>query len=141
MTVLAEVCATVGDRDRAATLYNLLAPYAHHDVVGGEGALAYGSASFQLGRLAMLLERWSEAEAYFDLCLTENSRIVAPAYRGQIYRAFVELYVARAWPGDRARADQFIMQGLEVAQRFDMPALRDRLLALGTAAGVDSCHG
>jgi tetratricopeptide (TPR) repeat protein len=130
LAVLAEICVDIGDHRRGEQLYALLAPYAHHDIVAGEGAVAIGSASFQLGRLATMLERWSEAEAYLELCLAMNARIGAPAYRGQIYRAYAELLLARGWPGDHQRAAAFIADGLEVAGRFAMAGLRVRLLAL-----------
>jgi hypothetical protein len=59
-----------------------------------------------------------------------NDRIGAPAYRGQIYRGFVELLLARNRSGDRERAATLIVEALAVAERFVMSGRRARVLAL-----------
>ena len=51
ITFLVEVCASLGDSDRAQILYRLLSPYAGYAVVASEWA-SFGAASRFLGQLA-----------------------------------------------------------------------------------------
>ena len=77
ITYLAEVCAFLQDTARAATLYQLLLPYAGHNVVVGGVVVCYGSASHYLGMLAATMERWDDAEQHFQEALAMNARIGA----------------------------------------------------------------
>src|SRR5262249_50420910 len=80
ITLLGEVCAFLSDRSRAATLYNLLVPYAGHNAVsGGDAVVCTGPVSRILGLLTGTLERWDEAAQHFEAALTMARRIGARA--------------------------------------------------------------
>ena len=49
MTYLTDVCTFLGDTARAATLYQLLLPYAERTVVIGNAVACYGAMSRYLG--------------------------------------------------------------------------------------------
>lgn len=61
MDELAQVCAALGDRQRAALLYERLAPYEHHNVVIAFAEACEGSVARYLGLLAATLARWGRA--------------------------------------------------------------------------------
>ena len=62
--LLAESCARIGDRTRAATLYGLLEPFAGQHLVTGPGAACLGAAGRPAGLLAAVLGRHDEALAH-----------------------------------------------------------------------------
>src|SRR5678815_2656630 len=76
ITFLVEVCASLGDSDRAEVLYRLLSQYAGYAVVASEWA-SFGAGSRFLGQLAATMGRWQEAESHFDQALAMNARMGA----------------------------------------------------------------
>src|SRR3954466_15874050 len=72
---LSEVAHRLRDQERAAALYEQLAPFAHRNVVVGGGWVCWGSTSRYLGMLAYALERWDDAETHFGVALYMNKRI------------------------------------------------------------------
>ncbi len=75
MTYLTEVCAFLGDTDRATILYQYLLPYAGHSVVVGFAVDCYGAVARHLGLLAATLSLWEEAEKHFEDALAMNTRM------------------------------------------------------------------
>lgn len=69
LSALATVCAETDDTKTAATLYDLLRPYAHRHVVIGNGAVVLGPVSRFLGRLASVLGRSDTADAHFGAAI------------------------------------------------------------------------
>jgi hypothetical protein len=70
----AEICAWLDDRERAAALHELLAPFAH--VVTWQ----YGPVERLLGRLAATLGRHDEAEQRLRAAVAVCERIDAHAF-------------------------------------------------------------
>ena len=58
----------VGDERRAATLYELLSPYADRMAIS-VSTMPFGPVAMRLGMLATLLERWKEIDEQFGLAL------------------------------------------------------------------------
>ena len=127
---LAEVCFRLADRSRAALLYDLLLPFADRNVVSAEGVSSFGAAAHHLGELATVLERWETAERHFRAAMAFNRCIDAPAYAGQIERAYGEMFLARGAPGDRERALSLLDAARQTAERFGAHALRRRVLTI-----------
>ena len=65
LVTIAEVAATVGDEERAATLIEHLLPYAHLNVVVGPALGCFGAVARYLGLLATTCGRFEDAERYF----------------------------------------------------------------------------
>jgi tetratricopeptide (TPR) repeat protein len=76
---LSRVCTTLGDEEKAALLYDLMAPYADRFVVTGLIAACYGSVSANLGALASLLGRDDVADRHFEEAIERNADIDARA--------------------------------------------------------------
>jgi hypothetical protein len=85
---LTEVCAFLGDAHRAATLYQLLLPYAGRTVVVGGGVVCYGAASRYLSILATIMQRWEEAEWHFHDALAMNARMGARPWLAHTQHAY-----------------------------------------------------
>ncbi len=79
IVLLSDVCADLGDGERAALLYAKLEPYAHMNVVIGLAAVCLGSAASFLGRLAATMGRTDLAAEQFERALAANAALGAPA--------------------------------------------------------------
>jgi tetratricopeptide (TPR) repeat protein len=77
---LGRAAATIGDRKRAAEVYDLLSPYADRTVMVGPSFFCQGSVARGLGVIAGSLERWDEAMAHFDTALAVDRGMGAAPY-------------------------------------------------------------
>jgi DNA-binding SARP family transcriptional activator len=127
MTLLAEICAALGEESRAPLLYELLAPYSERCVVIGYAAVCRSSVSLQLGQLAALLDRWEAAEQHFSAALTANRRVGArPALAHTKYRYACALLV-RDRGDDRDRAQELLEEGRQEATSLGMSHLLEEI--------------
>ena len=76
MTLLAPVCASLGDERRAELLYGLLAPYGDRNALSVPDVAA-GSVARSLGVLAAATGRREEASGHYEDALAMNERIGA----------------------------------------------------------------
>jgi tetratricopeptide (TPR) repeat protein len=90
---LAEVCAVLGDVDRAATIYQLLLPYKGRCIGLAGGATACGTASRYLALMASTMKRFQEAERHFDEALAMSITMGA---RPEVAHTQYDYYAARA---------------------------------------------
>src|SRR5262249_30312084 len=104
MTYLTDVCTSLGDTARAATLHQLLLPYAARTVVIGNAVACYGAMSRYLGALATTMGHWDTAVQHFEHALTMNARMDARPWLAHTQHAYVTMLLARHQPGDGAQA-------------------------------------
>jgi hypothetical protein len=118
------VAAGLGDAERAAQLYELLRPFADSNVVIGLGAVCLGSTHRYLGRLALTLERRSDAIEHLRLAVQSNSSL-----RATVELAHAQLDLALALgPGAEARE---LVEGAEtVAAERELPWVARRAAEL-----------
>jgi tetratricopeptide (TPR) repeat protein len=124
---LAQVCYDVSNQDLAALYYPQLRLVADQVAVSGMGLICYGSLAFPCGQLAACLNRWGEAEQYFDRAVKMNVRIGARPYLVRTWRAHAAMLLDRDAPDDRARAAKLIEEGRAEADRLGMRREVDRL--------------
>jgi tetratricopeptide (TPR) repeat protein len=129
MSYLADVCTFLGDRARADTLYQILLPFAGHNVVVGNGAACYGALSRYLGALAATLERWDDAARHFEDALVMNARMDAHPWLAHTQEQYAAMLLARHQPGDRDRAAALLDAALATARELGMRALEERITA------------
>ena len=104
-SLLAGVCAVIGDAARAQGLYEALLPYANYNVFAHPD-VALGSASRPLGLLATTMSRWDEAGRHFERALEMNARMGPdPGWRTQ--RDYARMLIRRGAPDDERRASSF----------------------------------
>jgi class 3 adenylate cyclase/tetratricopeptide (TPR) repeat protein len=127
MTYLVDVCTFLGDKVRAAVLYQLLLPYAEHTVIVGSGVACYGALSRYLGALASTLAHWDEAARHFEDALAMNARMEAWPWLAHTQYRYATMLLARDQPGDGDKARELLKAALLTARELGMRALEERL--------------
>ncbi len=129
MSLLADVCAEVGDVERAERLYSLLLPYAEVNVVIGLGVVCEGAAARHLGRLAAVSGHAADMERLFERALERNEALGA---KTSLARARLD-YAQALGQGRRAR--ELLEAAASVAREQQLPALARRAERLRVALG------
>jgi DNA-binding SARP family transcriptional activator len=101
--LLSEVCAVLGDRRRAATLYELLLPYAGYNQLNYV-EVCCGSTSRYLGLLATTLSRWQEAEYHFQAAIEMDQRTGGWPWLAHSKADYARMLLSRGTPHDREQA-------------------------------------
>lgn len=122
MAGLADVCAILRDTESAPVLYRLLKPLASVNVTLAPGAACNGSVARVLGRLSATMERWDRASRHFEEALQTNRRLGAPHFVAHTQVQYADMLLARAQPGDRARAARLLDESAATYRRLGMPA-------------------
>jgi DNA-binding NarL/FixJ family response regulator len=123
VTFLAEACYRLRDTDHAATLYELLLPYAGYNVRSGGYPVSlacFGSASRPLGMLAATLGRWDAAMHHFEDAISMNTRMQAWPWVADARHAYAVMLLARHARGDLARARAHLEQALTLYDQLGM---------------------
>jgi DNA-binding SARP family transcriptional activator/tetratricopeptide (TPR) repeat protein len=120
ITLLADCCVELQDRDRSALLYELLVPYSGANVVIGLGAVCLGSAQRYLGRLAAAMGRTEDAERHYEQALEANATLKAP-----VCLAHTRIDYARLLGSD-PRAQPLLRAAAQTAQELGLPLLSRR---------------
>ena len=127
LAYLAEVCAAVGDKAVAQTLYGLLEPYANMTITAGVATMCYGSAHRHLGLLAELLEEWQQAEEHFEAALVLNEQLRAPLWLAHTQADLGALLQRRGKLADIRRSAALREAARSTASSLGLAALTRRL--------------
>ncbi|MBV9356233.1 MAG: AAA family ATPase [Chloroflexi bacterium] len=140
MAFLAEVCAALGDADRAALLYRHLLPYADGLVWFGHGVAWYGVVARPLGRLAATLGRATAAAEHFEAALRLYAAIGAEPERVRTQIQYSGLLLADGRARARERAQVLLEQACATARRLELVVLlgQAETLRSGTLRGRSS---
>jgi hypothetical protein len=128
--LLAEVCAGLQDRRRAALLYEILLPACSHFAVVAFFSGFYGSIADRLGLLAATLGRDDQAAAHFEFALQQNVRVGALPFVAQTQYDYARLLFRKGAPGDRERAESLLVEALDMTTRLELHGLHSKLQAL-----------
>ena len=120
VALVSEVCAFLADARRAATLYELLLPYAELNVVAAP-AVCSGSAARYLGLLAATMSRWREAAQHFEEALKMNAKIGAKQYLANTQQDYASMLIDRDGPGDRDKAFRLLTEAIAMYREIGMP--------------------
>jgi class 3 adenylate cyclase len=129
MALLSETCAALSDAERAAQLYERLAPYAGLTVVTGRAAACYGPVDRYLGLVATTMGRFGEAERHFDASLELSGKMGDRPFTAAAKNDLAGALLARGRRGDRERALGLLDECIDAAQEMGMRRLVDRALA------------
>lgn len=121
MTLIADLCAGLGDETRAALVYDAMLPYAELNVVVGMAAICLGAASRYLGKLAATMGRLRDAREHFEHALAANERLQAP-----VQLAHAQLDYAAALGGRGARASRLVGEAAHTAAELGLPLVARR---------------
>ena len=127
-----DVAFQLGAREAAAALYHLQLPHAH--TVVWNGATTYGPLARHLGRLALMLERYDEAEAHVAAASAEHERLGAPIWQAETDQ-LLGLTLLRRPGGDAERGCTLLRRAVEAARRHGAAGIeRDAEAALAEHA-------
>jgi class 3 adenylate cyclase len=127
VSLLAETCAYLRDGERAALLYDRLAPYAGRNIVVGFGQAAIGAATRYIGLLAATMEQWDEAESHFEDALAMNERMGARPWLARTAYDYARMLQIAGRP---ARIPELTARASALAEDIGMPVLARRVAAL-----------
>ena len=126
VTLLAEVCARLGDVPRARQLYEPLLPYAGRNVVVGRATACNGSASRLLGMLAATFGDFAQAERHFRDALAMNAAMGARPLVARTQLGWAEALLARAEGDDVPRARALLAEAIVAADAHGLAAVAER---------------
>jgi tetratricopeptide (TPR) repeat protein len=119
-----EGLATLGDRERAATLHELvLGCLATGLVVRYHG---YGLARTVAGISAGCANRWHEAEEHFATALHQADELPHVIEQAEVRRWWAWTLLHRGGDGDRDRARELLGKAIEIYDRLGMPIHLER---------------
>lgn len=131
MILLSDVCADLGDAERAALLYERLEPYADLNVVIGLAAACLGSAAGFLGKLAATMGRAERAVEHFERALAANAALQAPGCLARVQVDYARAIVSTGDP----RAAELLDAAAEAAERHGLRAVARQVAALRAESG------
>jgi tetratricopeptide (TPR) repeat protein len=131
LTLLAEVCAALADRERAAILYEQLLPSAARNIVAGTAAACNGPVARPLGLLAATLERWDDAAAHFRFALEMTRAMGAVPLIARTQQEYAALLLAAPpHAGQAATARALLEEALRSAIDLGMASIAARATGL-----------
>lgn len=126
--LLATVAAAVGDPDGAATLVDVITPYA--DQAASHPGLWFGSFSHHLGVLTATLRRFDEADRHFAVAAAFHDRIGAVTWLARTRLAWAGMLLSRGWPADSAPAAAMLRQAATTAVQYGLAEIERGTAAL-----------
>jgi eukaryotic-like serine/threonine-protein kinase len=140
---LAEACVLVRDKERAAQIYDLLAPYADRNAIA-ISTMPYGPVALRLGMIATLLTRWDEADGHFELAMERCEQLGARAITARVLYEHATMVLARGAEEDIAAAKARLSDAERICRELDLPGVLQKVTALahsmpdGRSAGHDA---
>lgn len=118
VTQAALTCSRLGDRARAATLFDLLRPYAGQMVCTGLSSA--GSVDHYLGVLTATLRRLDEADILLAQAETAHGRVPAPTWLARTRLERGRVLLERGATGDGAKAQELLSSTLATAREYGL---------------------
>jgi DNA-binding SARP family transcriptional activator len=119
MTLISEVCQSIGDAHRAPVLYRQLLPYRALNAWAFP-EIVLGSVERPLGVLATIMERWEAAGDHFERAVEMNERMGAPPWVAHAQHDYARMLLARGGSGDPARAGELLSSALVTYRELRM---------------------
>jgi tetratricopeptide (TPR) repeat protein len=121
LALLAMACRRLGDRRRAAVVYELLLPCAGRLVPTTRLAVGcLGTVSHYLGVLAATMGRWDAAAAHLEQAVQDNTRAGAVAFLALSRHEHAHALRARGAPGDRELAAEQLREATATARALGL---------------------
>jgi eukaryotic-like serine/threonine-protein kinase len=130
MCGLAVLCLALQERQRSATIYGFILPYADRNLTAGWGDFAYGCVSRFLGMLAGIIDKPIDAERHFEYALQFDDRMGARPWAAYTRYEYARMLFTRDHQGDREHALKLLREALEAATTIGMRPLERRVNSL-----------
>jgi class 3 adenylate cyclase/tetratricopeptide (TPR) repeat protein len=128
LAIRAELCAAVGHRGHAATLYRLLSPF--RGQVPNSACTAPGGVDHQLAMLSTVLGRFDEAETEFRAAVDLHERLAAPAWLARTHLEWARMMLTRRRAGDTGHARELLEHALSTARELGLATIERRTVSL-----------
>jgi hypothetical protein len=138
MSMIAELCADLGDAPRAALVYDLLRRFDDRNVVHDLIRTYRGAVSQYLGLLARTVGRVADAARHFEDALGRNAQMGARPYLVRTQIEYARLLLDQGKRRDLSRARSLLADAVAAAREMRMPRILARGLALVERAGDDA---
>lgn len=131
----ADLCASLGDRAVAPSVYADLLPYEALQVTGGAETPSRGPVALYLGKLAGLLEDWDAAERHLRTALELSTAMGARTHQARTHLEIGRLLQQRRRTRDVRTANSQLKTALGIARELGTgPVERDACALLGVNA-------
>lgn len=124
---LAQICAYLRDRSRAAILYELMLPYASRVISVGLSVACLGAVAHYLGILSATIGNVDEAERHFCASLEVNERLGARPFLARTWLEYGRLCLGRGRPGDEELGATLLSRGFTTARELGMVRLTQQV--------------
>jgi len=128
----AELCARLGEAERARSLRTLLESRAEHWVGLGNGIYTHGPVALYRGLLATAAGDFESAERDLERATKRVDALGSPVWRAHVLAAWARLYRARGAKGDAGRAARCAADARALAVPLGMERLRREADALAS---------
>ncbi|HLN06065.1 MAG TPA: AAA family ATPase [Acidimicrobiales bacterium] len=128
--ILSTVCHMVGDKRRAAMLYERFSPLEDCFVGAGLPADILGSAHHFLMLLAATTREWDRFDRHAAQALSRHESMDARPWLATTQVDIASVLVERGFDGDAERADELLRACLTTCAEIGMPALARRAKAV-----------
>jgi hypothetical protein len=118
LTILANVCPVLGRADQARFLCDRL--QSHHAATPMLVVAALQPVAHHLGQLTTMLERYDEAQAYFEEAAGVAQRMEAPHWLVRTRLEWARMLLSRAAPGDAEQARELAALAKTTAEELGM---------------------
>jgi hypothetical protein len=122
-TGLAESCAILGDRVRAAQLYRRLRPMTGRCAIGPIAMAFLGAVDGYLGVLAGAMQRWSDAATHFETALALNRRMGSPGAVAATQLGYARMLLDKGGHSARRRARALVDTGVLACRALKMDGI------------------
>ena len=133
--LLAETASALHDSERAAQLYDLLAPYCDRVAVSYP-EISIGAVARYLGLLAATAGRWEDTERDFRAALEINERIGARSWLAHSQYDYARRLLARGTPRTAQEARTLLSESLATYRELGLHSRVTEASALLAAAGA-----
>jgi tetratricopeptide (TPR) repeat protein len=127
ITLLADPCALVGDKDAATKLYALLAPYEGLYTQAPVEA-TFGTVARALGVVATVIERFDDAERHFALAIETEQKMKAHPWLAHTQHNLATMLIRRGATSDMARAYGLLQDAHDTYRKLGMTSWAARAL-------------
>jgi hypothetical protein len=131
ISYLSEVCAYLGDHQKAKILYNLLKPYDGRTLFAGYSEVSFGAISRFLGLLAITTAQWDHAEKHLQDAIRLNRRFEMWTWLAHTQYIYAVLLLmrpkAKGSHNDRDEAFTLLEEILNTIQYSEMVALKNKI--------------
>jgi tetratricopeptide (TPR) repeat protein len=133
LCLLAEVCSSLADLERAKILYEILLPERSHFAIIGFSTGFFGSVEERLGQLALTLGRLQDAADHFERAIFAHEQIDAKPWVARAQYHYANMLLHRQKHNDIAAASSLARLISRTTQHLNMPNLARKLATLQTA--------